>query len=180
VNPVGVRSCYDEGKRFGEALFMAYHREYKLDARIVRVHNTYGPRLRADGAYARALSRFVSQALRGEDLTVYGDGTQTRSFCYITDTVAGILLMLSSPRCMGEVVNIGSADEIRILDLANKIREIVGGKSKITFYTLPKDDPRRRRPDISKARKLLGWQPKTSLEEGLKRTIDWFSLSSSY
>jgi len=180
VNPVGVRSCYDEGKRFGEALFMAYHREYKLDARIARVHNTYGPRLRADEAYARALSRFVSQALRGEDLTVYGDGTQTRSFCYITDTVAGILLMLSSPRCMGEVVNIGNADEIRILDLANKIREIVGGRSKITFRPLPKDDPRRRRPDISKAKELLGWQPETSLEKGLKRTIEWFSLSLSY
>lgn len=180
VNPVGVRSCYDEGKRFGEALFLAFHREYKLDARIVRIHNTYGPRLRADGAYARALSRFVSQALRGEDLTVYGDGTQTRSFCYITDTVAGILLILSSPRCMSEVVNIGSADEIRILDLANKIREIMGAKSKIAFQPLPKDDPRRRRPDISKAEKLLGWQPKTSLEEGLKRTIDWFGSFSSY
>jgi len=175
VNPVGVRSCYDEGKRFGEALFMAYHRQYKLDTRIVRIHNTYGPRLRADGAYARALSRFVLQALKGKDLTVYGDGTQTRSFCYITDTIAGILLMLSGARCMGEVVNIGSADEIRILDLAKKIREIVGAKSKITFKTLPKDDPRRRRPDISKAKKLLGWQPKTNFEEELQRTIGWFS-----
>lgn len=180
VNPVGVRSCYDEGKRFGEALFMAYHREYKLDARIVRIHNTYGPRLRADGAYARALSRFVLQALKGEDLTVYGDGTQTRSFCYIADTVAGILLMLSGARCMGEVVNIGNTDEIKILDLANKIRGIMGGKSKITFRSLPKDDPKRRHPDISKARKLLGWQPETSLEKGLQRTINWFGSSSSY
>jgi UDP-glucuronate decarboxylase len=177
VNPVGVRSCYDEGKRYGEALFMAYHRQYGLDTRIVRIHNTYGPRLRADGAYARALSRFVWQALRGEDLTVYGDGVQTRSFCYVSDAIAGILLMLSSPRGKGEVVNIGSTDEVRILDLAKKIREMVGGRSNIAFLPLPEDDPKRRRPDISKARELLGWQPKIGLEEGLRRTIDWFGSS---
>lgn len=180
VNPIGVRSCYDEGKRYGEALFMAYYREHKLDTRIVRIHNTYGSRLRADGVYARALSRFVLQAIKGEDLTVYGDGSQTRSFCYIVDTVVGILLMLSSPKCMGEVVNIGSTDEVRILDLANKIREIVGGRSKITFRPLPKDDPKRRRPDISKAKELLGWQPIINLEEGLKRTISWFSSSFNH
>jgi len=180
VNPVGVRSCYDEGKRFGEALFMAYNREYKLDTRIVRIHNTYGPRLRADGAYARALSRFVMQAIQDEDLTVYGDGTQTRSFCYIADTIVGILLMLSCPKCMGEVVNIGSTYEVRILDLANKIREIVGGRAKITFRPLPKDDPKKRRPDISKAKELLEWQPRINLEEGLKRTINWFSSSFNH
>jgi UDP-glucuronate decarboxylase len=179
VNPVGVRSCYDEGKRYGEALLTAYHRQYGLDTRIVRIHNTYGPRLRADGAYARALSRFVLQALRGEDLTVYGDGVQTRSFCYVSDTIAGILLMLSSPRSKGEVVNIGSTDEVKILDLAKKIREMIGGKSKIAFLPLPEDDPKRRRPDISMARELLGWQPKISLEEGLKRTTDWFSSPSA-
>jgi UDP-glucuronate decarboxylase len=174
VNPVGPRSCYDEGKRYGEALFMAYHREFNLDVRIARIHNTYGPRLRSDGFYARALSRFVLQALRGEDLTVYGDGNQTRSFCYITDTVIGVLLMLCSPKCDGEVINIGSNDETRILDLANKIQGIVGGKSKIAFLALPQDDPLRRQPDISKAKKLLGWQFSVGLDDGIRRTVDWF------
>ena len=177
VNPIGVRSCYDEGKRFGEALFMAYNRQYRLDTRIVRIHNTYGPRLRADGAYARALSRFVLQALKGEDLTVYGDGTQTRSFSYITDTTTGILLMASSQKCSGEVCNIGNVEEVKIIDLANKIRQIVGSKSKVTFGPLPSDDPKRRHPDIIKAKKFLAWQPETSLEEGLERTIHWFRSS---
>jgi UDP-glucuronate decarboxylase len=174
VNPVGVRSCYDEGKRFAEALLMAYAREYGLDCRIVRIHNTYGPRLRADGAYARALSRFVLQAIRGQDLTVYGDGSQTRSFCYVTDTVIGILLVLSSECCKGEIVNIGGSDETTILGLAEKIKKIVGSKSQIVFQPLPDDDPKRRRPDLSKAKKLLHWKPVTSLEQGLERTIAWF------
>jgi len=174
VNPVGIRSCYDEGKRFGEALLMAYYRKYELDSRIVRIHNTYGPRLRADGAYARALSRFVMQAISGENLTVYGNGTQTRSFCYIIDTVVGILLTLSSPDCKGEVINIGSSNEIRILDLARKIKKIVRSRSEIVFRPLPEDDPRRRRPDLNKARQLLNWNPEIELEQGLKRTIDWF------
>jgi len=174
VNPIGVRSCYDEGKRYGEALFMAYHRQHGLDTRIVRIHNTYGPRLRADGAYARALSRFVLQALKGADLTVYGDGTQTRSFCYVTDTVSGILLMLSSSKCSGEVLNVGSGDETRILDLASKIKEIVGCNSKISYHPIPMDDPKRRWPDINKARSMLSWAPKVSLDKGLKRTIRWF------
>jgi UDP-glucuronate decarboxylase len=175
VNPVGIRSCYDEGKRFGEALFMAYYREYGLDSRIVRIHNTYGPRLRADGAYARALSRFVMQAIKSENLTIYGNGTQTRSFCYVIDTIVGILLTLSSPHCKGEVINIGSSNEIRILDLARKIKKIVQSKSKIVFEPLPEDDPRRRRPDLNKARQLLNWNPEIELEQGLKKTIDWFS-----
>jgi len=174
VNPVGVRSCYDEGKRFGEALFMAFHREYGLDTRIVRIHNTYGPRLRADGNYARALSRFVLQALRGWDFTVFGDGNQTRSFCYVTDTVLGILLALSIEECKGEVINIGSSFEMPILDLAKKIREIVGGKSRITFHPLPEDDPKRRCPEIEKAERILGWTPKVALEDGLERTVNWF------
>lgn len=174
VNPVGVRSCYDESKRFGEALFMAFHREYKLDTRIARIHNTYGPRLRADDAFARALSRFVRQALENEDLTVYGDGTQTRSFCYVTDTVTGILLMLISPRSVGEVINVGRADEIRILDLAKKIREIAGSKSKVVLKPLPDDDPRRRCPDVSRANELLGWHATIDLDTGLNRTINWF------
>lgn len=174
VNPVGVRSCYDEGKRFGEALFMAFHREHGLDTRIVRIHNTYGPRLRADGNYARALSRFALQALRDWDLTVYGDGNQTRTFCYVTDTVLGILLALNTEKSEGDVINIGSSCEMPILDLAKKIRKIVGSKSQITFHPLPEDDPKRRCPDVTKARRILNWTPKVSLEEGLDRTIRWF------
>jgi UDP-glucuronate decarboxylase len=177
VNPIGVRSCYDESKRFGEALLMAFHREYKLDTKIVRIHNTYGPRLRADAAFARALSRLALQALRNEELTVYGDGTQTRSFCYVTDTITGILLALMSPRSAGEVINVGSINEITILDLAQKIREIVGSRSKVVFKPLPDDDPRRRCPDIRKANELLGWQPTVDLATGLRRTIDWFKSS---
>lgn len=179
VNPVGVRSCYDEGKRFGEALFMAYHREYKLDTRIVRIHNTYGPRLRADGVYARALSRFILQALKGENLTVYGDGKQTRSFCYVVDTIIGILLMLSSKNCNGQVINIGGTQETKILDLAKKVNKKARGKSKIVFNPLPEDDPKRRHPDINKAKEMLGWQPRIDLDEGLQRTINWFVLQTS-
>lgn len=177
VNPVGIRSCYDEGKRFGEALFMAYYREYELDTRIVRIHNTYGPRLRADGYYARALSRFVLQALNDKDLSVYGDGSQTRSFCYITDMVLGILLALSSKRAKGEVINMGSSYETSILNLAKRIKRMIRSESQISFHTLPKDDPKRRCPDISKAKEILKWEPKISLDEGLKRTIFWFRKS---
>jgi UDP-glucuronate decarboxylase len=176
---VGVRSCYDEGKRFGEALFMAYHREYELDTRIVRIHNTYGPRLRADGVYARALSRFIIQALKGENLTVYGNGAQTRSFCYVVDTIVGILLMLSNKNCNGQVINIGGTQETKILDLAKKVNEKVRSKSKIVFSPLPEDDPKRRHPDISKAKEMLRWQPRINLDEGLRRTIDWFVLQES-
>lgn len=174
VNPVGIRSSYDEGKRFAEALFMAYHHEYGTNTKIVRIHNTYGPRLRADGYYARALSRFILQALKGTDLTVYGDGSQTRSFCYITDTVLGILSILTNEKCKGEVINIGSPYETSILNLAKTIREMVGSSSSITFHPLPEDDPKRRCPDVTKAREILGWTPKTSLEDGLRRSIKWF------
>jgi len=174
VNPIGVRSCYDEGKRFGEALVMAYHREYCLDTRIVRIYNTFGPRLRADGYYARALSRFIEQAMKGEDITVYGDGTQTRAFCYVTDTVTGILLTLLSKRSRGDVINIGNQQEITILELAKRILKVVGSKSKITFKPLPKDDPKRRCPDTTKAKLSLNWTPKTSFDVGLARTVEWF------
>jgi len=174
VNPVGPRSCYDEGKRFAEALFMAYYREYGVDVRIVRIHNTYGPRLRADGNYARALSRFIMQALNGANITVYGDGTQTRSFCYITDTILGILLALSNNRSKGQVFNIGSSDERTILQLAGIVKQIVGSRSQIVFESLPPDDPERRCPDISKAAQVLEWSPQVALEKGLPRTIDWF------
>jgi len=174
VNPVGSRSCYDEGKRFGEALFMAYYREYGVDARIVRIHNTYGPRLRADGNYARALPRFIVQALNGANITLYGDGTQTRSFCYITDTTLGVLLALSNERSKGEIFNIGSSDERTILQLAEIVKQIVGSRSKIVFESLSPDDPERRCPDISKAAQVLEWSPQVTLEKGLRRTIDWF------
>ncbi|WP_309493614.1 SDR family oxidoreductase [Candidatus Hecatella orcuttiae] len=174
VNPVGVRSCYDEGKRFGEALCAAYRRQYSLDVRVVRIFNTYGPRIRADGAYARAVPRFITQALLQRDITVYGDGSQTRSFCYVTDTVAGMLKALTSPHAKGEIFNIGNPHEITILQLAEKIKQIAGSTSQVTFHPLPEDDPKRRCPDISKAKTVLGWEPVTSLEEGLAKTVDWF------
>ncbi|EMR74207.1 nucleoside-diphosphate-sugar epimerase [Thaumarchaeota archaeon SCGC AB-539-E09] len=174
VNPVGKRSCYDEGKRYAESLFMAFYRQYGLDVRIVRIFNTYGPRLRADGAYARAMSRFITQALDNVDITVYGDGMQTRSFCYVSDTVTGILLTMINNETKGDVVNIGNPNETHIIDLAKKIKDISNSKSKITFHELPEDDPKRRCPDISKAKQLIEWEPRISLEEGLKRTIKWF------
>jgi len=176
VNPVGPRSGYDEGKRFAEALFTAYHREFGLDTRIIRVFNCYGPRLRADGVYGRAISRFILQALQNQPLTVYGDGTQSRSFCYITDTVLAILKALANKEAEGEVLNIGNTGEIKILQLAETIRKLTGSKSKIVFQPLPPEDPRRRCPDINKAKHLLNWQPKVPLEEGLNKTIQWFKL----
>jgi UDP-glucuronate decarboxylase len=174
VNPIGPRSCYDEGKRFGEALCTAYHGAYGLDARIVRIFNTYGPRLRSDGLYARALSRFVVQALLGRDLTVYGKGDQTRSFCYITDTVAAISRLMTQSKMKGVVINIGNPQEVTILELAEKVRAIANSGSKITFHSRPVDDPQRRCPDISKARELLNWSPRINLEDGLRKTIAWF------
>jgi len=178
VNPIGVRSCYDEGKRFGEALFMAYYREYDLDMRIVRIHNTYGPRIRSDGNYARALPRFINQALKGEDITVYGDGSQTRSFCYISDTIRGVIAAISNNKATGEVFNIGNPREISILELAEKIKGSIHSASEIVFQPLPEDDPKRRKPSIEKARKKLKWQPDISLENGLKRTIEWFKFTN--
>jgi len=174
VNPVGLRSCYDEGKRFGEALCVAYHRAHNLDVRIVRIFNTYGPRLRSDGFYGRALSRFIDQALSQKDITVYGKGDQTRSFCYVTDTVRAILLAAIRKEIKGEVVNIGNPHEVSIRKLAVKIKAMADSSSKITFHSRPPDDPQRRCPDISKARRLLGWSPAVTLEEGLERTIEWF------
>ena len=174
VNPVGTRSCYDEAKRYGEALCMAYHRAYGVDTRIVRIFNTFGPRLRADGLYGRALSRFILQALANDDITVYGKGDQTRSFCYVTDTIEAILRMTARPSMKGQVVNIGNPQEITILELAEKIKTLTNSKSKITFHPIPPDDPKRRCPDITKAKTMLQWTPRISLEEGLKRTIQWF------
>ena len=175
VNPIGPRSCYDEGKRFAEALLMAYSRQYGLDVRIPRIFNSYGPRLREDGLYGRALSRFILQAQTNRPITVYGDGKQTRSFCYITDNVTGLMLLTINPKAKGEVVNVGNTKEVTILELANKVKEITKCTSNIEFHPLPKDDPKRRCPDTTKLEKLVNWKPIVTLEKGLKRTITWFS-----
>ncbi|MBE7560928.1 SDR family oxidoreductase [bacterium] len=170
VNPIGVRGVYDEAKRFAEAMTMAYHRAHGVATRIVRIFNTYGPRMRlCDG---RVVPTFIAQALRGEDLTVFGDGSQTRSFCYVSDLVRGILLLLASDEV--EPVNIGNPDEMTIKQFAEAIIAATGACSRIVYRDLPSDDPKVRRPDISKARRLLGWEPKVPLAEGLARTIEYF------
>ncbi len=175
VNPIGPRSCYDEGKRFAEALLVAYCKQHGLDVKVPRIFNSYGPRLREDGLYGRAMSRFILQALTNQPITVYGDGKQTRSFCYITDTVAGLMLLTTNSKAKGGVVNVGNTQEVTILELAKKVKEITKCKSAIEFHPLPKDDPKRRCPDTSKLEKLVGWKPKINFEEGLKRTISWFA-----
>jgi UDP-glucuronate decarboxylase len=175
VNPIGPRSCYDEGKRFAEALLMAYRKQYGLDVRVPRIFNSYGPRLREDGLYGRALSRFIAQALTNQSITVYGDGKQTRSFCYITDTVTGLLLLATNPKAIGEVVNVGNIQEVTILELAKRIKEITKSNANITFHPLPKDDPKRRCPDTTKLEKIVNWKPKLGLQEGLQKTIEWFT-----
>src|SRR5437867_8596774 len=170
VNPIGPRGVYDEAKRFTEALTMAYRRAHGIDTRIVRIFNTHGPRMRLhDG---RVVPNFISQALRGEPLTVYGDGSQTRSFCYISDLVEGIVRLLRSS--YSEPVNCGNPTEISILQFAERIKALTGSKSEIVFRPLPEDDPKVRQPDIGKARALLGWEPRVPLEDGLRRTIDFF------
>jgi len=174
VSTTGPRSCYDEAKRAGEAFVMAYRRQYGMDTRIVRIFNTYGPRMRSDDIYGRVVPRFIEQALTGKPITVFGTGEQTRSFTYVTDEVEGILRLAYLEEAEGEVVNIGSNRETRIIELAELVKRLTGSDSEITFHPLPKDDPKRRAPDITKARRLLGWEPKVSLEEGLKRTIAWF------
>jgi UDP-glucuronate decarboxylase len=175
VNPIGPRSCYDEGKRFAEALLVAYHKQYGLDVKIPRIFNSYGPRLREDGLYGRAMSRFIMQALANDPITVYGDGKQTRSFCYVTDTITGLMLLTANEKAKGEAVNVGNAQEVTILELAKRIKEITRCKSPVTFHPLPKDDPKRRCPDTSKLQALVGWKPQVRFEDGLRRTITWFS-----
>lgn len=170
VNSIGPRSVYDEAKRFAEAATMAYHRKHGLDTRILRIFNTYGPRMRLNDG--RVLPNFVYQALSGQPLTVYGDGQQTRSFCYISDLIEGILRLLDSEEHFP--VNIGNPCEITILEFAERIRALTGGAAKLVFRPLPQDDPKRRRPDIRKAKKLLDWEPKVPLEEGLKLTLEYF------
>lgn len=174
VNPIGIRSCYDESKRFSEALIMAYHRQYKLDTRIQRPFNVYGPGLREDGTYGRVISRFIYQALKGEDLTVFGDGNQTRAFLYISDWVDATIKLIYKDGLEGEVFNIGSDKETKIIDLANMIVKLTDSKSRIKFLPPRPDDPPRRAADITKAKEKLGWYPKVSLEDGLKLTINWF------
>jgi dTDP-glucose 4,6-dehydratase len=170
VNPVGPRSCYDESKRFGEALTMAYHRTYGLRTNIARIFNTYGPRMKLDDG--RVVPAFVDQALRGAPLTIFGDGSQTRSFCYVSDLVDGICkLMLSAENYP---VNLGNPDEMTVREFAERIVRITASQSRIVSLPLPEDDPKQRKPDISKARRLLDWEPRVPLDEGLRRTIDYF------
>jgi len=171
VNPIGIRSCYDEGKRVAETLMMEYHRQNKVDAKIVRIFNTYGPRMAVDDG--RVVSNFIVQALRGESLTVYGDGSQTRSFCYVTDLIEALRLMMDADGFMGPV-NLGNPAEFTILELAEKIIRLSGSRSTIVRKPLPQDDPVRRCPDISLAKSKLGWEPKVGLDEGLTKTIAYF------
>ena len=170
VNPVGPRGVYDEAKRYAEAMSMAYHRYHGLDTRIVRIFNTYGPRMRLNDG--RALPNFLYQALSGEPITVYGDGKQTRSFCYVSDLLDGIYRLLESDE--HEPTNIGNPQEITILEFAERVRALVGAQVPIKFHPLPQDDPKQRCPDIAKARRILGWEPKVTLEEGLRRTYEYF------
>lgn len=172
ANPIGPRSVYDEAKRFSEALTMAYYRKHKIDTRIVRIFNTYGPRMRMNDG--RVVPNFITQALKNEPITVYGDGTQTRSFCYIDDLVEGIFRMATIDKLNGEVINLGNPDEYKILDFAQIIKKLIHSKSLIIFKDLPQDDPKQRKPDITKAKKNLKWKPNLELKEGLKKTIIWF------
>ncbi|NLT67603.1 MAG: SDR family oxidoreductase [Acidobacteria bacterium] len=174
VNPIGIRGVYDEAKRFAEALVMAYHRYHGVDTRIARIFNTYGPRMRPDDG--RVVSNFIVQALRGEPLTVYGTGNQTRSFCYVEDEIEGIvrLLMVPETEDVHLPVNIGNPFEVTVIEIAEKIVKLTGSHSRIVFKPLPADDPKMRRPDITRAKQLLGWSPTIDLEEGLSRTIEYF------
>lgn len=171
VNPIGPRGVYDEAKRFAEAMVMAYHRSHGVDTRIVRIFNTYGPRMRLNDG--RVVPNFIGQALRGEPLTVYGDGSQTRSFCFVSDLIEGIYRLLMSDET--DPVNIGNPTETTILEFAQKINELTGNKGGIAIKPLPTDDPKQRQPNISKAQRLLGWQPKVDLDQGMTQTITWFA-----
>jgi UDP-glucuronate decarboxylase len=171
VNPIGKRSCYDEGKRCAETLFFDYHRENRVDIRVIRIFNTYGPRMHeSDG---RVVSNFIVQALRGEEITIYGDGSQTRSFCYVDDLIEGFVRFMAQTETVGPM-NLGNPGEFTMLELAELTAKLVGGPSKIVHKQLPADDPRQRRPDIGLARRVLGWEPTVDLEEGLRRTIAYF------
>jgi dTDP-glucose 4,6-dehydratase len=170
VNPVGPRSCYDESKRFAEALTMAFHRKHQMRTNIARIFNTYGPRMKLNDG--RVVPAFLDQALRGEPITVFGDGSQTRSFCYVTDLVDGLYRLVQSDERYP--VNLGNPDEMTILEFAERIRHLTGSKSNVVHEALPQDDPKQRKPNIEKARRLLGWEPRVSLEEGLRHTVEYF------
>ncbi len=172
VNPIGPRSCYDEGKRCAETLFFDYHRQLKMDVRVVRIFNTYGPRMHPNDG--RVVSNFIMQALRGDDITVYGDGRQTRSFCYVDDLIDGLVRMMESDAAAPGPVNIGNPKEFTMLELAQQVVALTGSRSRIVHRELPQDDPRQRQPDITLARQRLGWEPTVALEDGLRRTIDYF------
>lgn len=177
VNPIGERSCYDEGKRVAETLFFDYNRLHGVRAKVIRIFNTYGPRMNANDG--RVVSNFVVQALKGEDITIYGDGQQTRSFQYVTDLIEGMLRMMATPDAVVGPVNIGNPGEFTMLELAEKVLLKVGGKSKLVFRPLPSDDPKMRRPDITKAKELLKWEPKVSLDDGLDEIITYFRAKLS-
>jgi len=176
VNPIGIRSCYDDGKRVAETFTMDYHRQNGVDVRIVRIFNTYGPRMLADDG--RVVSNFIVQSLQGKDLTVYGEGKQTRSFCYADDLIDGMVRMMNNPDFIGPV-NIGNPSEYTIRDFAEKIIAMTGTTSKIAYQPLPSDDPRQRCPDITLASEKLGWQPRVTVDEGLRRTIEYFKKELS-
>jgi UDP-glucuronate decarboxylase len=172
VNPIGIRSCYDEGKRVAETLFFDYHRQNAVDIKVMRIFNTYGPGMNPDDG--RVVSNFIVQAIKGEDITIYGDGSQTRSFCYVDDLVEGMIRMMESEAGFTGPCNIGNPGEFTMLELAEKVIEMTGSKSKTVFESLPQDDPNRRKPDIALAKKKLNWEPKTGLDEGLLKTIEYF------
>ena len=172
VNPIGIRSCYDEGKRCAETLFFDYYRQHNLDIKVVRIFNTYGPRMHPNDG--RVVSNFIVQALKGEDITIFGDGSQTRSFCYVDDLVEVLLLMMNTEKGFTGPVNVGNPGEYSMLELAEKTLSFVGSKSRIIYHPLPQDDPKQRKPDITIAQSKLKWIPKVSLDEGLKTTIEYF------
>jgi UDP-glucuronate decarboxylase len=172
VNPIGPRACYDEGKRCAETLFFDYHRQHKLRIRVARIFNTYGPRMHPNDG--RVVSNFIVQALRGDDITIYGDGSQTRAFCYVDDLIAGFVKLMAAPDEVTGPINLGNPVETPIGELAQRIIDMVGSKSRIEYHPLPADDPVQRCPDIGKARRLLGWEPAVPLETGLRRTIEYF------
>ncbi|MCA0374500.1 MAG: SDR family oxidoreductase [Gemmatimonadetes bacterium] len=172
VNPIGLRSCYDEGKRCAETLFFDYYRQHKLPIKVVRIFNTYGPRMHANDG--RVVSNFVVQALRGEPITLYGDGTQTRSFCFVSDLIEGFVRVMNTPKDVTGPINLGNPTEFTMVELAKLVLELTGSKSELAFRPLPADDPKQRQPDITKAKALLGWEPTVPLREGLRQTIAFF------
>mgnify|MGYP006142961095 FL=1 len=172
VNPIGIRSCYDEGKRCAETLFFDYHRQHNLDIKVARIFNTYGPRMHPNDG--RVVSNFIVQALKGQDITIFGDGSQTRSFCYVDDLIEGFIRLMNTEPGFTGPVNLGNPGEFTMLELAEKVIELTGSKSKLTFMPLPQDDPKQRQPNIELAKAKLGWEPKVNLENGLIKTIEYF------